>query len=115
VGPHNIEELIGLYCVADTNRVSMQVPIRNITNISLQAIVLLIGRITGSVALHQVSCAQMNCAIQCLNAQVFDWSTTFLECMKRQLIDCHLWTHRNFGFGIILWSFFFERVPIFSP
>jgi hypothetical protein len=57
----------------------------------------------------------MNCVVQCLNAQVFDWSTTLLECMKRQLTDCHLRTHRNFGFGTILCSFFFERVLSFSP
>jgi hypothetical protein len=115
VGPHNIAELIGLYCVVDTDYASMQVPISQITNLSLQAIVLLIGRITGFAALHQASRAQMNCAIQCLNAKVFDWSTTLLECMKRQLIDFHLWTHRNFGFETILCSFFFERVLSFSP
>jgi hypothetical protein len=57
----------------------------------------------------------MNCVVQCLNAQVFDWSTTLLECMKRQLTDFCLWTHRNFGFGTILCSFFFERVSSFSP
>jgi hypothetical protein len=57
----------------------------------------------------------MNCAVQCLNAQIFDWSTTLLDCMKRQLTDCQLWMQRNFGFGTILCSFFFERVPSFSP
>ena len=114
-GPHNIAELIGLYCAANMDHASTQVPISKITNLLLQAIVLLIGRITGSAALHQASRAQMNCAVQCLNAQVFDWSTTLLECMKRQLTDFCLRTHRNFGFGTILCSFFFERVPSFSP
>jgi hypothetical protein len=115
LGPHNIVELIGLYCADDTDRSSMQVPIREITDLSLQVILLLIGRITGSAALHQASHAQMNCVIQFLNAQVFDWSTTLLECMKRQWIDCRLQTERNFGFGTILCSFIFERVPSFSP
>jgi hypothetical protein len=114
-GPHKIEKLIGLYCAANTDHLSMQVPISKITNLSLQVIVFLIGRITSSAALHQASRAQMNCAVQFLNAQVFDWSATFLECMKRQLTDCHLRTYRNFGFGTILCSFFFERVPSFSP
>jgi hypothetical protein len=114
-GPHNISELIGLYCEAGTDRSSSQVPISRITDLSLQAIVFLIGRMTGSAALHQASRAQMNCAVQCLNAQIFDWSTTLLDCMKRQLTDCRLRTQRNFGFGMILCSFFFERVPSFSP
>jgi hypothetical protein len=113
--PHNITELIGLYCVVDTDCASTEVLIRNITNLSLQVIVFLIGRIIGSVALHQASHAQMNCVVQCLNVHVFDWSTTLLECMKRQLTDYRFWTHRNFGFRTILCSLFFERVLCFSP
>jgi hypothetical protein len=67
-GPLNILEMIALHCEAGTNRLSSQVPISKITDLSLQAILLLIGRITGSTALHQASHAQMNCVIQCLNA-----------------------------------------------
>jgi hypothetical protein len=51
-GPHNISELIGLYCEAGTDRTSSQVPISKISNLALQTIVLLIGQITGYVALH---------------------------------------------------------------
>lgn len=57
----------------------------------------------------------MNCAIQCMNAQIFDWSTTLLASMTGQLTACRQRTHRNFGFGTILCSFFYERVPCFSP
>jgi hypothetical protein len=57
MGLHNIAELIGIYCVADTDHASTQVSISKIMNLSLQAIVFLIGQITGSMALHQVSCA----------------------------------------------------------
>jgi hypothetical protein len=35
LGPHNIVELIALYCEAGTNGLSSQVPIRKITNLSL--------------------------------------------------------------------------------
>jgi hypothetical protein len=115
VGPSKISELIAKQREAGTDHVGSQVPISKITNLSLQAILLLIGQIIGSTALHQASRTQMNCAIQCLNAQIFDWSTTLLECMKRQLTDCRQWTQRNFGIGTILCSFFFERVPSFSP
>jgi hypothetical protein len=114
-GPSKISELIAEHCEAGTERAGSQVPISKITNLALQTILLLIGRITGSAAVHQASRAQMNCAIQCMNAQIFDWSTTLLECMKRQLTDCRQRTQRNFGFGTILCSFFFERVPSFSP
>jgi hypothetical protein len=50
--PHNIEEFIGLHCEAGTKKVVSQVPIHKINNLSLKVIVLLIGRITGSAALH---------------------------------------------------------------
>jgi hypothetical protein len=87
-GPHNIEELIGLHCEAGTEKVGSQVPINKINNLSLKVIVLLIGWITGSTALHQASRVHMHCAVQCLNAQIFYWSTTMLDCMKRQLTEC---------------------------
>jgi hypothetical protein len=54
-GPHNISELIGLYCEVGTDRSSSHVPIRKITDLSLQAIVLLIGWMIGFVALHEAS------------------------------------------------------------
>jgi hypothetical protein len=113
-GPHNIVELIGLHCKAGTDKVGTQVPIHKIINLTLKEIVLLIGRITGSTTLHQASRAHMNCVVQCLNAQVFDWSTTLLDCMKRQLTECRMWRHKKFGFGTILCAFLFERVPSLS-
>jgi hypothetical protein len=83
LGPHNIEELIGLHCEDGTEKVGSQVPIHNISNLSLKVIVLLIGWITRSTALHQESQVHMNCAVQWLNARIFDWSTIMLDCMKR--------------------------------
>jgi hypothetical protein len=82
-GPHNIEEFIGLYCKAGTEKVGSQVPIHNIHNLSLKVIFLLIGWIIGSMALHQDSQVHMHCAVQCLNARIFNWSTTMLDCMMR--------------------------------
>jgi hypothetical protein len=114
-GPHNIAELITLHCEVGTDMVGTEVLVHKIRNISLKAIVPLIGWITGSTALHQASRVHMNCVIQCLNAQLFDWSTTLLDCMKRKLTKCQMRRHRNFGFGTILCAFFFERVPSLSP
>jgi hypothetical protein len=114
-GPHNIAELIGLHCEVGTDKVGTEVSINKISNLSLKVIVLLIGWITGSAALHQASWVHMHCAVQCLNAHMFDWSTTLLDCMKRQLTECCMRRHINFGFGTILCVFFFERVSSISP
>jgi hypothetical protein len=107
-GPHNIEELIGLHCEASTEKVGSEVPVHKIHKLSLKVIVLLIGWITRSMDLHQAAWAHMRCAVQCLNARIFDWSTTTLDCMMRQLIECWIWEHRNFKFGIVLFLFLQE-------
>jgi hypothetical protein len=104
-----------MYCEAGTEKVGSQVSIHKITSLSLRVILLMIGWITGSTTLHQASRAHMHCAVQCLEATIFDWSTTMLVCMKRQLTECRRRTNKNFGFGTILCSFFFERVPSLSP
>jgi hypothetical protein len=71
-GPSKISELVAEYCEAGTDHRGSQVPISKITNLALQTILFLIGWITGLAAVHQASHAQMNCAIQCMNAQIFD-------------------------------------------
>jgi hypothetical protein len=114
-GPSKVSELIAEYCEAGTDRRGSSVPISKIINLTLQTILLLIGRITDSAVVHQASRTQMNYVIQCMNAQIFYWSTTLLECMKRQLTDCRQRTQRNFRFRTILCSFFFKRVSCFSP
>jgi hypothetical protein len=112
--PHNIAELINLHCKVGTDMVGTQVLVHKMSNLSLKVIFLLIGWITGSATLHQDSQAHMNFTVQCLNAQLFDWSTTLLDCMKRHLTECRMRRHKNFGFGTILCDFFFERVSSLS-
>jgi hypothetical protein len=68
VGPSKVSELVAEYCEAGTDHRGSSVPISRITSLTLQTILLLIGWITGSTAMHQASCTQMNCAIQCMNA-----------------------------------------------
>ena len=52
LGPFNIVDYIETHFEAGTEKVGSQVPIHKITNLSLKVIVLLIGWINGSVALH---------------------------------------------------------------
>jgi hypothetical protein len=63
LGPQNIEELIGLHCEDGTEKVVSKEPIHKINNLSLKVIVLLIGQINGSAALHQASQAHMHCVV----------------------------------------------------
>jgi hypothetical protein len=106
---------LGIHCEVGTEKSGSQVPIHNINNLSLKVIVLLIGWITRSASLHRASRVHMHYAVHYLNAWIFDWSTTMVDCMKRQLTKCRIWEHRNFRFGTVLCSFFFDRVPNLSP
>ena len=54
-------------------------------------------------------------AAWCVEPIVFDWSSTLLEGMKAQLTACRMGKTKTFGYGSILLSFFFERVPGMSP
>ena len=62
-GERKVSELIAEYCVAGTNQRTSWIPVGSVTNLTLQAILSLIGRITGSTAVHQETHAQMNYAI----------------------------------------------------
>ena len=54
-------------------------------------------------------------AVECIQPIVYEWSTTLLSNMKQQLNDCKMGQVRNFGFGSILSTFFFEQVSGLSP
>jgi hypothetical protein len=71
-GERKVSELIAEYCVAGTNRRTSWIPVGSVINLALQTILSLIGGITGSTTHHQATRAQMNCALQCMNAQIFD-------------------------------------------
>jgi hypothetical protein len=81
-GPQKISELINIHYEDGIDKVGSQVSIHKISNLSLKVIFFLIGQITGSTTLHQASKVHMHYVVQCLNARVFDWSTTMLYCMK---------------------------------
>jgi hypothetical protein len=63
LGHFNIEDYIRMYYEANTEKLGSQVPIHKITSLSLRVILLIIGQITGSAALHWVSQVHMHCAI----------------------------------------------------
>jgi hypothetical protein len=63
-GTRKVSELIAEYCVAGTSRETSWVPVNSVISLTLQTVLSLIGRITGSTAHHQATRAQMNYALQ---------------------------------------------------
>jgi hypothetical protein len=62
----NIEDYIATHCIAGTEKVGIQLPIRAINNLSLKIVVLVLTWITGSASLHQASRPLMFYSVECL-------------------------------------------------
>jgi hypothetical protein len=106
-----IEEYIDAHCIAGTEKVRGQLPIRAINNLSLKIVVLVLTKMTGLASLYLASRSLMFYSIECLRPIVYDCCTSLLANMKSQLTECKQGDKRNFGFASILCSFFFEQVP----
>lgn len=110
-----MDDYIAIYCVLGTQKVGSQISMASITQFSLRVILATIQRIMGSASSHQISCVHMFYVVMCLYPTICDWCTTLLSCMKMHLTSCREGKTFNFGFGIIICSLFFERVPGLSP
>ena len=75
-GGLTIDEYIVVYCLPDTENVGIQVPVNAIRNISLEVIVLVLGRIARLTSLHQVSKALVFYKAKCMRPTIYDWSTS---------------------------------------
>ena len=56
----------------------------------------------------------MSIAVECLT-HAYDWCTALLMNMKQQLTSIHQVKTKHFGYGTILMTFFFEKIPVLRP
>jgi hypothetical protein len=110
-----MEEYITTHSVSGTYKVGSQHPIREIKNLSLNIVALVLTRLSGSGSLHQASRPLMFYVVECLQTTIYDLCTSLLANMKSQLTNFKQGKTRNFGFASILCMFFFEQVPSLSP
>jgi hypothetical protein len=80
-----IKEYIDAHCIAGTEKVRSQLPIRVINNLSLKIIFLVLTQIIVLASLHQESRPLMFYSVQCLRPMVYEWCTSLLVNMKSQL------------------------------
>ena len=57
----------------------------------------------------------MNYVVLCQDGVLYNWCAVLLESMKGQLTKSKTGGQRQFCYGLILASFFFERVPVTWP
>ena len=110
-GGLTIDEYIVVYYFPNIENVGSWILTISIQVLGLKAILLALVRIAELASLHQASRPLMFYAVECMRPTMYDWSTALLSNMKQQLSDYKMGRVRNFGFGSILSTFFFERVP----
>ena len=101
-----IHEHINVYCVQDTEKFRSQIPTNAIQNLELKSILLALGWIARLEFLHQDSRPMIFYVVECICPTIYDWSTSLLRNMKKQLIDCKMGRIRNFSYDNILSTFF---------
>ena len=57
----------------------------------------------------------MLCAIECMAPTIFNWCEGMLVSLKDQLNKCTRGKLKKFGYGVVLISFFLERVLLMRP
>jgi len=110
----SIEDYVQIYCPRHPKKVGSQISIAHVESLALRIILFTIARVNGSSSLHQASRLNMSVAVDCLNT-VFDWCTPLLANLKSQLTSIRRGQTKNFGYGTILCTFFFERIPALRP
>jgi hypothetical protein len=83
-----VEEYIEAHYVSGTPMVGSQIPIWEISDLSLKIIVLVLTRIIGLASLHQESRLLMFYAVECARPTIYYWCTSLLTNMKGQLTEC---------------------------
>jgi len=109
-----VEDYVHVYYLGHAEKIGIQIPIKHVESLSLRIILFTIARINRSTSFHQASRLSMSMVVDCL-ATVFDWCTPLLTSMKTQLSSIQKGQTKNFGYGTILCSFFFEKVPGLRP
>ena len=109
----SVDDYVHIYCPGH-RKVGSQISIPTVESLSLRIILFTIARVNGSSSLHQASRVNMSVAVDCLTT-VFDWCTPLLSNMKEQLASIRRGQTKNFGYGTILCTFFFEKVPALRP
>lgn len=109
-----IEDYVQIYCPRHPKKVGSHISIAHVVSLSLRIILFTIARVNGSSSLHQASRLTMSVVVDCLTT-VFDWCTPLLASMKSQLTFIKRGQTKSFGYGTILCTFFFERIPALRP
>ena len=84
-------------------------------DLPLHTILFTMQHILGSQGAHQASHSHILYSIEEMAPTYFNWVEALLFTLKEQLTKCWLGELKQFGYGTILVSLFFKRVPHLRP
>ena len=64
---------------------------------------------------HVISRPFMYYALECMRPTIYDWCTGMLSSVRTQLTACKTGRQKTFGYGSLIYSFFFERIRTLAP
>lgn len=106
-----IQEYIATYYEAGTQKVALQIPIAHIEKLAPHSIAYCLVKVSGTASQCVISHPLFCYALECTQLTVFDWCTGLLAFACTQLTTCKRGRQKNFGYGSLIGSFFFERIP----
>ena len=92
-----------------------KIPIEEVMDLPLRTVLFTMQRVGGSQGAHQASGSHMLYASEAMMPTVYNWVDDLPSVFKDQLTKCRQGEFKQFGYGTILETFFFERVPHLRP
>ena len=106
------EDYIKEFYREGTLKVSGKIPIKYVCSLPLCTILFTITNLAGCMRPHLALKYQMEIAVESLETKLFNWSYAMLINLKDQLRRCRTGKQKQFGYGSILVSLFFEKVRL---
>ena len=108
--PLSVQDYVNTYSFLGTHKSRTHILIAQITIFPLKVLVRTIVRVVGSSTLHLATVTHMHIAVECLWGVMYDWCSSLVPIMKKQLLDCRRGRNKKFGYMIILVAFFFFEI-----
>ena len=70
---------------------------------------------SGTTTQHMISHPLMYYALECMRPTMYDWCIDMLASVCTQVTASKTGRHTFFGYGRLICSFFFERIPTLTP
>jgi hypothetical protein len=107
-GIDRVDDYVVHYCHPRTHKRNNKLTIGQVMDLTLHTILFTITWAVGSMGPHLASRSQVDYAVMSFSPTVYNWCAVILANMKEKLTKCKLGGQKQFVYGSILLSFFFE-------